>query len=459
MDTQLTKLRESLESKVAAKHAQWQELQEQYRAVSDEIQELESKFKSTCAMHQETRERWKADTIQIERANLDTQENLKAEFHRTLAQVQADLAKTHASALQEKQLEWEATRRDIQAQCATEIAALKTQHQVSSEKALAEQSKVQSQEMKDQLRLQAKTLEASWNTEREDMVQHAQAVEDRRQAQATQAWSDQEAQWMVNTETQLETQRREMNEIKGHALMQCSLKWQRAMEDLSQRLEVEKKLAYERGVDARELEWQDAAKLIQTQQEQQLVAMETKLSETLRLQEEKHQLLLQQQQREMKDRETHQQQEWEARQRQARDQDERTWTQVTQEKLEAQARASQRQEQDRDQRQAEAHARALTDLAQKHEQECSTRSLEMQQKLEEELDVRMQEILEKCQVEAQAKLEGERNQAQIQRLEALTEQKDALETEFQKHIEHYTNEQELKLGKQTKPYGPKTVQA
>lgn len=66
-----------------------------------------------------------------------------------------------------------------------------------------------------------------------------------------------EAELRANAE--LASLQKEMNERKGSAVVQCTSKWQRAMEELQERQEVEKKMAYNEGQQDREKEWQQAA--------------------------------------------------------------------------------------------------------------------------------------------------------------------------------------------------------
>lgn len=99
-------------------------------------------------------------------------------------------------------------------------------------------------------------------------------------------------QLQTEKETELESCRIRMNEIKGNAMMQCAAKWQRALEEMTERNEIEKKTSYEQGIQDRESEWQLAANEIKQQQEEEMEKMKMEAQEAIRLCEEKYQVKL-----------------------------------------------------------------------------------------------------------------------------------------------------------------------
>ncbi|ETW04780.1 hypothetical protein, variant [Aphanomyces invadans] len=91
---------------------------------------------------------------------------------------------------------------------------------------------------------------------------------------------------------EVEACRRDMLEQKGTAVLTTTAKWQRALADTNARLEVEKKVAYDKGVADREAEWQRAALLIKEAQKEEMSQLERDSREALRACEEKFQLSL-----------------------------------------------------------------------------------------------------------------------------------------------------------------------
>ncbi|CAK4132403.1 unnamed protein product [Aphanomyces euteiches] len=91
---------------------------------------------------------------------------------------------------------------------------------------------------------------------------------------------------------EMESCRQEMLEQKGSAVMSTTAKWQRALADTNARLDVEKKVAYDKGVADREAEWQKAAALIKQAQKDEIAALERDSKRALDACEEKFELQL-----------------------------------------------------------------------------------------------------------------------------------------------------------------------
>lgn len=99
----------------------------------------------------------------------------------------------------------------------------------------------------------------------------------------------------VGTEAkgELEALQQEMNDRKAHAVIQCTAKWQKALEDLQERLELESKLAYEKGVQDRESDWQQAATQIKQKQKEELERVQSEARRAIQAAEERHRLKFQ----------------------------------------------------------------------------------------------------------------------------------------------------------------------
>lgn len=94
-------------------------------------------------------------------------------------------------------------------------------------------------------------------------------------------------------QSQLDALQKEMNDRKGHAIVQCTSKWQKALEELQERLEVEKKVAYESGVQDRENEWQQAALQIKQKQKEELESVQKEALRAIQAAEERHKMQFQ----------------------------------------------------------------------------------------------------------------------------------------------------------------------
>ncbi|KAG6615339.1 uncharacterized protein IUM83_15299 [Phytophthora cinnamomi] len=104
----------------------------------------------------------------------------------------------------------------------------------------------------------------------------------------------------LKASTQLASLQKEMNERKGSAVVQCTSKWQRAMEELQERQEAEKKMAYNEGLQDREKEWQQAALQIKERQREELDKVQQEAVAAIRAAEERHEMRFQAQLAELK---------------------------------------------------------------------------------------------------------------------------------------------------------------
>ncbi|KAG7377892.1 hypothetical protein PHYPSEUDO_010874 [Phytophthora pseudosyringae] len=145
-------------------------------------------------------------------------------------------------------------------------------------------------------------------------VKHQSEMEERISS-VTQRWQNEmdclreaqgEALRVAETEAELKanahlaSMQKEMNERKGTAVVQCTSKWQRAMEELQERQEVEKKMAYNEGLQDREKEWQQAALQIKERQREELDKVQQEAVAAIRAAEERHEMRFQAQLAELK---------------------------------------------------------------------------------------------------------------------------------------------------------------
>lgn len=108
-----------------------------------------------------------------------------------------------------------------------------------------------------------------------------------------------------SAESRLDALQKELLERKGQAVMQCTAKWQRALEELQARLDTETRAAYDNGLRDREAEWQQAAALIKRQQQYALEHAQLEAVRAVEAAEERHAMrfdaLLVQRTRELED--------------------------------------------------------------------------------------------------------------------------------------------------------------
>ncbi|KAL4172596.1 hypothetical protein KRP22_007760 [Phytophthora ramorum] len=117
-------------------------------------------------------------------------------------------------------------------------------------------------------------------------------MEYQRQAQEK-AFQDAVVTAELKANAQLASLQKEMNERKGAAVVQCTSKWQRAMEELQDRQEVDKKMAYNEGLQDREKEWQQAALQIKERQREELDKVQREAIAAIRAAEERHEMRFQ----------------------------------------------------------------------------------------------------------------------------------------------------------------------
>ncbi|KAE9001095.1 hypothetical protein PF011_g13899 [Phytophthora fragariae] len=132
------------------------------------------------------------------------------------------------------------------------------------------------------------------------VTQHWQKEMDYLREAQEKALQDAVAEAELKANTQLASLQKEMNERKGSAVVQCTSKWQRAMEELQERQEVEKKLAYNGGLQDREKEWQQAALQIKERQREELDKVQQEAVAAIRAAEERHEMRFQAQLAELK---------------------------------------------------------------------------------------------------------------------------------------------------------------
>ncbi|KAL3662013.1 hypothetical protein V7S43_012820 [Phytophthora oleae] len=150
------------------------------------------------------------------------------------------------------------------------VSDLKLQHQSEKEQELSAVTEKWQQEMENLRDTQLKALE--------DAVEQAE----------------------LKGKAQLESLQKEMNERKGTAVVQCTSKWQRAMEELQDRQEMEKKVVYNEGLQDREKEWQQAALQIKERQREELDKVQQEAVAAIRAAEERHEMRFQAQLAELK---------------------------------------------------------------------------------------------------------------------------------------------------------------
>ncbi|KAF4043339.1 hypothetical protein GN244_ATG04381 [Phytophthora infestans] len=142
----------------------------------------------------------------------------------------------------------------------TEVSAMATRHQNELESEISAVTQRYQQDM---------------DTLRED---HSRALHDA----MTQA--------KLEANGRLEAMQKEMNERKGTAVVKCTSKWQRAMEELQNRQQVEKKMTYNQGLYDREKEWQQAAVQIKERQREELDKVQQEAMAAIRAAEERHEM-------------------------------------------------------------------------------------------------------------------------------------------------------------------------
>lgn len=101
-----------------------------------------------------------------------------------------------------------------------------------------------------------------------------------------------EEKWKQKVDNEVDTVRNNLNEIKGKALMQCTMKWQTAMDELVARKDAELEQSYKRGISDREKEWQKAAKEIKELQIAEINSIKQQAQDAIKTCQEKNALIV-----------------------------------------------------------------------------------------------------------------------------------------------------------------------
>ncbi|KUF93262.1 hypothetical protein AM588_10005999 [Phytophthora nicotianae] len=133
-----------------------------------------------------------------------------------------------------------------------------------------------------------------------EVTQRWQSEMDTRREEQEKALQDAVVQADLKANQRLISMQKDMNERKGTAVVKCTSKWQRAMEELQERQEMERKMAYNEGLQDREKEWQQAAVQIKERQREELDKVQQEAVAAIRAAEERHEMKFQAQLAELK---------------------------------------------------------------------------------------------------------------------------------------------------------------
>ncbi|RHY42835.1 hypothetical protein DYB38_009468 [Aphanomyces astaci] len=280
---------------------------------ADEIDRLEAQHAHTIQLLQEAAHandlRSEAALADAQRASEQRERQLRTDSTHELTQTMRDMEVANLSEFQRMRNEAQANMRQVQDRHADELAdvaakagaelrdslcqATERQHMIANER-----DSVWVAQCRQHVQAQCNELAASHREAMHVLTsQHAQEVADVAQHWTTRLGDERTAHAAALQElrqvlegkvaAEVESCRRDMLEQKGTAVMTTTAKWQRALADTNARLEVEKKVAYDKGVADREAEWQRAALLIKAAQKE-----ECDSKEALKVCEEKFQLAL-----------------------------------------------------------------------------------------------------------------------------------------------------------------------
>ncbi|KAF0696382.1 Aste57867_12848 [Aphanomyces stellatus] len=305
LDDDLTKRREDAIEAMTSQH-------------HDELETLETQHADTIHRLQQAA---RANEIQAEKTLLEAQ----AEAQAQLVQVRNDVNQSMTDTLRDMEVAHKDELQQRQADEALRLHDLQQTHAAAMAAAVAASSierRERVQEAMEMGRMANLELEMRWHVASRRMLDALRQELDQTKRDATQALASEHAQdvadvvrhWTgllseerasharalqdlrtaldIKVAADVESCRREMLEQKGSAVMATTAKWQRALADTNARLEVEKKVAYDRGVADREAEWQKAALLIKQAQKDEVATLELDSREALRACEEKFQLTL-----------------------------------------------------------------------------------------------------------------------------------------------------------------------
>ncbi|TYZ62071.1 hypothetical protein PybrP1_008058 [[Pythium] brassicae (nom. inval.)] len=93
-----------------------------------------------------------------------------------------------------------------------------------------------------------------------------------------------------SAQSRLDALQHELLERQGRAVVQCTAKWQRALEELQARLDVDTRAAYDSGLRDREAAWQQAAAQVKLQQKEELARAQQEAMRAIAAAEQRHAL-------------------------------------------------------------------------------------------------------------------------------------------------------------------------
>lgn len=304
--------RSQAEEELTASHTrQLRELQEQYAIASqalnsnasDSLQEMQRKYNELARERDEVLQELRE--LQDQRDDIEnTLESERNDAKTTLAAKEQLWSQAKADIEADFQAQLEAARTDssTRLECAendyAQKIALEKQIMEESVRNAVDEANLQAQARMEEAeaihRQQMASAEADYQAHLQEEIdginaRWQQKIDDLRES------ADQNLKFAlerVGTEAkcELEVLQQEMNDRKAHAMIQCTAKWQKALDDLQERLEVETKLAYEKGVQDRESDWQQAATQIKQKQKEELENVQSEALRAIQAAEERHRL-------------------------------------------------------------------------------------------------------------------------------------------------------------------------
>ncbi|GMF58403.1 unnamed protein product [Phytophthora fragariaefolia] len=271
------------------------QLQQDNTRLADELTDMKQKCEAMASTFEDElsalRSDWESrqESWSTEQAALQTElQNQRAQFEDHLSMETSRLEQNHARKLASLQTWHDAIISERTAESAAQIAMLsEEQNQRYAEFCAA---KIDVLTNRHQVEMEeAKNITQHWQKE---IIYLRDAQE--------KALQDAIAKGEMETNAKLVALQQEMNERKGTAVVQCTSKWQRAMEELQERHGLEKRMSYNEGLKDREKEWQQAAVQIKERQHEELDKVQQEAVAAIRAAEERHAIKFQAQLAELK---------------------------------------------------------------------------------------------------------------------------------------------------------------
>ncbi|GLD92309.1 hypothetical protein PINS_up000842 [Pythium insidiosum] len=287
-DELLRQCEETHQSLVTALEGQVNELQREKDAMSEALRESRQLAEKVAANFDSREHRYATELRERETVWAHEREELEQTFHSKLLEVEAALENQLRVAESHYEDELNRVRSEMRAHEDETLRALREELERTAE----ERFQALSEQYERKLLEESQRCDRIVASEREQLNDSWRTEIERREADHRKAMREGLERVEAKAQAQLVSLQKESNDRKAQALLQCTGKWQKVVDELNARLEAEKKASYEQGKYDRDQEWQVAAAQIKQKQKEELERVQDDALRAIHAAEERHNLAL-----------------------------------------------------------------------------------------------------------------------------------------------------------------------